>query len=637
MDPNAQPQAQLDPSVVALTKAIGQAESGGKYNQPSGDPGSAPSAYQFTPGFVQKWAPKILGNGYDPTNLNPAQQDELAYGAVKTMGTSGDPDYSHLGPLSPAQVASDWNAGDPNAYLDPEYGKNNAYGSTENYVNKVGENYQKNIQESGVQQSSRSNSMVDTANAATTGTAPKSSTPNLDTTLLGGLGLGAGIIGLLAWLGGPEVGAPVDAALLGGEGAATAGEAAAGTEAATNGGGIIGTLLKSLGIGGAVQEAGQGVSQAVNAVKGILNPGGTPATGDTSSGSASPSSNGTDMSDLLSLEAEMPQSTQASKSISQSVAQALGATPTGRAMLNSDPNVQQAVQTAGIYGLPIGSDQNGNLDTSEGMKKADQSIGTLSKGLSQSLMAEGTVIPIQEAVSRAKEEVRQHAPSNEWAERDAEIDRQAKTYSKNFGDGSGNISIGHLEQMRKEMGNMKWSPLDTNAKRGAHKALYFGARRTVEKYTKNKELYNRAMKEEQKLINAKKIYKRLNGKKAPVNKNKARGLLHFGGRYAALALGDKIGGPMGAILGDMIGKKIINAVDKKFGKTIFETPTMHKALELLKKDKPAIYKRLELELKKEGIAVPTEKKKDFKEGILPKLAREKAKKKKKPHNYGHDT
>ena len=119
----------LDPSIVALTKAIGKTESKGKYNAPSGDAGSPASAYQFTPGFIDKWGPSVLGSQYQKGNYNltPAQQDQLAYGAIKTMGTTGDPGYAYLGKLTPAQIASAWNAGDPNAYQDPNYGKNNAY------------------------------------------------------------------------------------------------------------------------------------------------------------------------------------------------------------------------------------------------------------------------------------------------------------------------------------------------------------------------------------------------------------------------------------------------------------------------------------------------------------------------------
>ena len=56
----------LDPSIVALTKAIGQAETPKQYGTPaayttpSGDPGSPASAYQFTPGFIDKWGPSVL-------------------------------------------------------------------------------------------------------------------------------------------------------------------------------------------------------------------------------------------------------------------------------------------------------------------------------------------------------------------------------------------------------------------------------------------------------------------------------------------------------------------------------------------------------------------------------------------------
>ena len=116
-----------------------------------------------------------------------------------------------------------------------------------------------------------------------------------------------------------------------------------------------------------------------------------------------------------------------------------------------------------------------------------------------------------------------------------------------------------------------------------------------------KDLYNRANKKMERMINARKVMEKLDKKKGTKNKSLLKGLIHAGGRYAALYIGDKIGGPLGAILGSMAGDYITRAVDKKFGKTVFETPAMKKGLEILQKTKPQAYKVLQNELKKAGV------------------------------------
>lgn len=151
---NQQPSSQgqfNDPSVIAMVKAIGQKESS-NYGTPAaynnvGDGGASQGAYQMSQGFIENWAPKA-GVKYTPgTTLTPQQQDEIAYTAVNDLGTQGDPADPSLGKLSPAQIASYWNSGDPNAYTEDDIGVNSKTGESYNvpaYTSTVEENYAKN-------------------------------------------------------------------------------------------------------------------------------------------------------------------------------------------------------------------------------------------------------------------------------------------------------------------------------------------------------------------------------------------------------------------------------------------------------------------------------------------------------------
>lgn len=568
---------QLDPSVVALTKAIGQSESGGNYNTPSGDKGSQPSAYQFTPGFIKKWAPVAGINYQEGKPLDPASQDKLAYTAVQTMGTKGDPGYAHLGKLSPAQIVSAWNAGDPNAYLDPEYGKNNAYGSTANYVSEVQKNYEKNFPQAkpDVQGSNTSNP-----------DAIKPSTSSLSNILLGGgAALGTWILGHAKSIGGDVIkgGGAALGGELGGPGGAIAGEK------------IGENVANDLGLG---SQTPQPQEQPQNA----------------------PQQDNTD--ELMKLEQESAPAMQASKQLHDSQIQALSGTIGGRNLVN-DPQMKAGILANAKYGLAPEIDENGSMNWEPAKQKSFELVGNLSKGIQRALISEGTTVPLQETISRAKEELRRTTPSVDWEEGDKDIESAAKQYEKNYGNGKGEIHLGHLQQMKQETGHgKKWGILESSVKKRAYKALSTGARQTIEEHTKNPDLYNRVMKEEQDIINGRAVMKRLNGKKAPKNESVIKDVLHSSGKYAALYIGDKIGGPIGAILGSMVGEHIIRKVDKKFGKTIFETPSMHAALDVLNDTEPKIYKFLISRLKQEGIVVPnkeiTDSESDKKE---PKIKR----------------
>ncbi len=303
--------------------------------------------------------------------------------------------------------------------------------------------------------------------------------------------------------------------------------------------------------------------------------------------------------------------------------QAMQGTPSNR-VLSQDPNTQESILTNAKYGISPTTDENGNFNTAEAQKKSGDTIGQLSNGVGQILQAEGGVAPIQEVIAHAKHGLRQYAPASEWDEGDKHIEEIAGSYAKHFGDEQGNVPLHHVERMKHEMGpGAKFDASASNAKRSAQRSLYHGARNAITGHTKHKEFYNQAMKEEQRLIDGRKILKRLNGKKAPKTGGLLKELYHLGGRYAALYVGDKIGGPMGAIVGDMISRHVIKAADKRFGKTLFESPEMQKAVEIASKGKPQVEARIREELMKAGI-----------EGFNAKVKQEGAMKKLMPGKQG---
>lgn len=116
--PPAQTKPQgLDPDVVNLTKAIRQTESGGNFTAKgkSGEYG----AYQYT---EPTWNAdsKAAGINVPLTQATPEQQNQVAYTKVAALKNQGN---------NVGQVASIWNSGKPDAYLDPSYKGTNNYGA----------------------------------------------------------------------------------------------------------------------------------------------------------------------------------------------------------------------------------------------------------------------------------------------------------------------------------------------------------------------------------------------------------------------------------------------------------------------------------------------------------------------------
>ena len=411
-------QGQLDPSVVALTKAIGKSESGGKYTigDDTGDGADSYGAYQMTPAFIQEWAPKAGIQYQSGIKLNPQQQDEIAYNAVKTMGTTGDPDHAYLGKLTPAQIASAWSTGDPNAYLDPDYGKNDTYGSTENHVNEVAKIYDAEMGQSA------SNPLVSTANAATSPDSSESSDsgPSLMDTILGVGGAAGGWLLNNAWKYAQK---PLtDAAIDAGAGAVVGSETGPGALATAGIGGLVGLangIVSDFTDGNnsqsstptsdqaaqTSQPAQPDVNAEVAADAGKANPlppEQNPQPQNQQSNQQSTPQEQQDQEEIQKLEAEMPQANQASQKMAQQIAQDYGTTIPGQRAMD-DKNVKEGIQEAGIngWGIPnVVEDENGvkRNDYHESIGKANGAIHETSQNMEQMLDASGATGSMAETI-----------------------------------------------------------------------------------------------------------------------------------------------------------------------------------------------------------------------------------------------
>lgn len=114
------PQEQLDPQAVNLAKAIRAVETGSQKDPWKARGGSQEyGAYQFTPNTWNRESQKHLGRVVPLEQATPQEQNEVAYKSIKEMKDRG---------LNPGQIASMWNSGKPDAYLDPQYTGVNKYG-----------------------------------------------------------------------------------------------------------------------------------------------------------------------------------------------------------------------------------------------------------------------------------------------------------------------------------------------------------------------------------------------------------------------------------------------------------------------------------------------------------------------------
>lgn len=151
-NPTASQQPAVDPTALALSRAIRSAE-GGDYNNTDGDHGTSAGAYQwnnYVGGKSQKLTPgKPPANfvnaasqfGLDPTDFSQANQDHVAYEQIKAQLDAGH---------SQSEVASWWNSGSYDSAGNSGYNDQiSEHYDTPTYVQKVQKFYQQEMQTPG--------------------------------------------------------------------------------------------------------------------------------------------------------------------------------------------------------------------------------------------------------------------------------------------------------------------------------------------------------------------------------------------------------------------------------------------------------------------------------------------------------
>lgn len=150
--PPTPPQEPVDPTALALSRAIRSAE-GGDYANTSGDAGTSAGAYQwnnYVDGKSQKLTPGQPPSnfstaaqkfGLDPTDFSSTNQDHVAYEQIKEQLDAGH---------SQSEVASWWNSGNYDSAGNKGY--NSSLGvsyDTPAYVQKVQKAYEQEMQSPG--------------------------------------------------------------------------------------------------------------------------------------------------------------------------------------------------------------------------------------------------------------------------------------------------------------------------------------------------------------------------------------------------------------------------------------------------------------------------------------------------------
>lgn len=104
----------IDPKVASVVKALALTENGGKIPDTpvSGQSGEMKSIFQFTPGTWKGYSREIIGQEAPMTKENEAA---VVYGKVHNWLQAG---------YSPEEIASMWNSGKPDAYLQGKAGVN---------------------------------------------------------------------------------------------------------------------------------------------------------------------------------------------------------------------------------------------------------------------------------------------------------------------------------------------------------------------------------------------------------------------------------------------------------------------------------------------------------------------------------
>lgn len=551
---SASSQSSLDPEAVNLAKAIRQTESGGNFKAKgkSGEYG----AYQWEPNTWTNEA-KAAGITAPLDQATPEQQNEVAYKKIESLKSQG---------YNPAQIASEWNSGEPDAYTGefsnghPSIGKN-AEGVDYNvpdYVNKVTSTYQKF--------KGNSNPLVSTAQAASSPTdTQKSSQPSWLEALEG---VGAAGLGWLA-----------------SEGAGVAKQALPVIGAG------VGEAIEPLGGGIPGEVVGQGLA---NLIPGNSQDKNTP--------SESPQS----QPEQSNLETEFPQSINASNAVKDAISRTIGSTQAGRAY-SATPAGQDAINTASVHGL-ITPDEEGNLSfNEEKLKKLESAIEEGKDGIIAS-QEHTTASPFSVANYAGSFIGRDRLNTAADKKKAAEIIQEEMNADSGGVGMNGQMSLGDMRKAQKthyRAAKASYINPKPNAEMLAHKALgeAYGKAIRDKIGDEDKPLYDKLTKTSRDLTNVKNLKKKVEGKKAPKNKGIWESFLRQGARAAEIYIGDKLGGPIGAIIGGLAGEHINRKIENKFGRNIFETKGMKAALDILHDTRPKEYTKLIEALRKRNIEI----------------------------------
>ena len=590
----------IDQGALNLTRAIAMQENGGQPNYDAvGDNGTSSGAYQWNnngkplqQGQVpQNFQSEASEYDLDPDDFSPENQDKTAYMRVLDLKNQG---------MNPDQIAASWNAGIQKAEdgsWKQNIGTTNINGQpvsfdTPAYVQGVNKYYNQIAQTNP--------STPTTPSPATT----SGGMPTWEKVLLGtGLAVGGGA--LAYFTGGadlPEVAAG-EGALFGGEAAADAGAVEGGATAAE--GGAADTAATAEGTAAETAAKPGLISKALNFGKtaligeGVQRVAGLFGGGSSSTSGSSTAPNPSTGASVLP-QSELAPSISATKNLVSAQNEALQQTAGGR-VLSQSPDIQEGMMGNALYGLAPDV-VDGNYDSSDALEKSEQTIAELSGNMSSSLDAEGSRGNISDAVAEAKSNLRKYNSNftpSQIDEGDKQIEKEAGSYGR-YADSQGTMTLGNFQRMKQQQGKAarSWDTQSTTAKQAAHKALSKGSRKVIENTTKNRELYKQVNKEERRLINGQKVLKRLNGKKAHKGKNMTRDVAHHLSEWVATAIGAKVGGPLGAILGNIVGDHLANRIDKRYGKSLMESPGVQRALEEVRKKKPAVADMIKAEIAK---------------------------------------
>lgn len=423
---------------------------------------------------------------------------------------------------------------------------------------------------------------------------------------------------------------------------ALAGDAATDAASATaSGGGLLGKIgggLKGLATGAlglaGVQDAYNDIKGAVSGITGKA-PNADPNASLEAQETSDTASQEQNAQALAQQQQQQAQELEDAKSAQSQTAQGLNTVLSQSAVgtrLAQNPLIQSGISNGlAKNGIVPTEGENGLYSTQGDQESVDTILNEVEDHENQLHDAEGATGSIAGIQAKADSIIEKTLPSTQWDEAKTVARKDLKSYSSKFGNGAGGdeIPLGSegAGRIRRE-GYKAYDHNSSAASNGARKALGSAANSHILEMSKHKELIGKLHKEKQDLIHGKKVLKYLDGKKVVKQHGRLQGLLHDYGKYVGVAIGDKVGGPLGAVLGEMIGTHLSRAVDKKYGKHLFDTPAMKKATEILKGKNPAVYAEVKRELKKYEVQVEKEKRMETKRSEYREKKNPKAEQKK---------